>query len=109
MADAVLTHGKTYRVTFWAKVSGTESLVFSAVRLRNNETTAGWPSKGATVTVNGETWTQYTVDLVVDLGENRTTDDLTGCRLVFQIVKDCVFETPVELGLDNITMVELAD
>ncbi len=98
MESVNLTEGKTYRLTFWAKVTGAETLTFGNIRLRNNETTAGWPGTVSNVTITGEQWAQYTVDVPADFSS-------TGSRIFFNLAAN---QSNVQLHLDNIVLVELA-
>ncbi len=99
MADAVITAGKTYRVTFWAKVSGAESASFVDIRLRNNETTAGWLGYTSNIAVTGDQWAAYTVDIEATAGS-------TGARLLFRFAKNISGAT---VCLDHIALVELGE
>lgn len=98
MKTATITAGKTYRLTFAAKVSGTDSMNLGRIWLRNITGDAVALGEKTNVVVSGSSWKTYTVDILA-------VESSDGARLLFQMGGDSA--TNIKLCLDNISLVEL--
>ena len=98
MKTAEITAGKTYRLTFSAKVSGTSSMNIGRIWLRNLEEEGVTLGEVRDVEVRGSSWKTYTVDILA-------VESSSGARLLLDMGGDGA--TNIQLCLDNISLIEL--
>ena len=89
--------GKTYRLTFDAKLIGAEDMTFGDIWLRKYDENRHL-TPNTSITVSGQTWTTYTLDMTA-------TTTNTGAILVFHLGGDSTENA--KLYLDNISLVEV--
>ncbi len=100
MADVNITSGKTYRVTFSARVYGTDSSGVGRIWLRNNIGDAVVLGECFDIRVEGSEWKTYTADIVATQGSE-------GAKLLFQLGGDSAED--IQFHFDNISLVELSE